>query len=304
MNLTHVLAFHRVASAGGFTRAARISGLSQPTLSAQVRALERTAGLALIERNGRRFALTPDGQRLLTATNRLAEAIEEVEAALGAPRERLRGLLRVSADSAVHVIPVLAELKRRADGFGFTLRIDNSSEVIAHVLEGEADVGVAARAVEDARLHQVEIRTDRLVLQVARAHPWAGKTGGVRLAELAGRELVMRERGSITRALIERRLAEAGIAPGQVFEVETREVVTEAVAAGFGAGIVFASEAGSDPRLAVLPLRGADLAVSEYAICRSDRRRIAHVARFLQTARRLAVANRWLGEARTSDADI
>ena len=47
MNLTHVLAFHRVATAGGFTAAARMAGVSQPTLSAQVRALEVASGLAL-----------------------------------------------------------------------------------------------------------------------------------------------------------------------------------------------------------------------------------------------------------------
>ena len=69
MNLNHVLAFHKVAAAGGFTVAARLSGVSQPTLSAQVRALERTMGTPLFERSGaacqadagRRIAVLCDG---------------------------------------------------------------------------------------------------------------------------------------------------------------------------------------------------------------------------------------------------
>src|SRR3990172_4784725 len=104
MNLTHVLAFHRVAAACSFTLAARMSGVSQPTLSAQVRALERAAGTTLFERTGRRIRLTAAGQALLEATGRLDEALGEVDRVLRGTRSAPRGNLRVSADSAVHVL--------------------------------------------------------------------------------------------------------------------------------------------------------------------------------------------------------
>lgn len=116
MNLTHVLAFHRVATAGSFTRAARLAGLSQPTLSAQVRALERTIGTALFERAGGRLRLTAAGESLLRATVQLDAAISEVEAVLANDRIDLKGGLRIAADSAVHVFPILSEMKRRAAG--------------------------------------------------------------------------------------------------------------------------------------------------------------------------------------------
>ena len=61
MNLTHILAFHRVAAAGSFTHAARLSGVSQPTLSGQVRDLEKLIGRRLFERTGRRVRLTETG---------------------------------------------------------------------------------------------------------------------------------------------------------------------------------------------------------------------------------------------------
>jgi aminoethylphosphonate catabolism LysR family transcriptional regulator len=293
MNLTHVLAFHRVAAAGSFTLAARMSGVSQPTLSAQVRALEQTIGRALFERPGRRIRLTPAGETLLRATTHLAEAIAEVERVVAAPRAETRGFLRVSADSALHVIPVLADLKRKSKAFAFSLRIDNSAAVKAQVLNDEADVAVMAQPTDDPRLHAQKIRRDRLALLVARNHPWAGRKS-VRIADLAGRDLVVRERGSITRGVIEASIEAARIVPGQVFDVATREAVREAVAAGFGAGIVFASEAGDDRRIVKLDFRGADLAVAEYAICLAERCRLGLVARFLDAAHRLAVANRWI----------
>jgi len=79
-----------------------------------------------------------------------------------------------------------------------------------------------------------------------------------------------------------------------VLDVATREAVREAVAAGFGVGVVFSSEAGDDRRLAKLELRGADFEVSEYAVCLADRKKLGLVGRFLDTAQRLAQTNRWL----------
>ena len=293
MNLTLVLAFHKVATAGSFTHAARMSGVSQPTLSGQVRQLEKSIGKRLFERTGRRVRLTPAGEALFVATGRLADAIGSVERVLEGNYGERSGVLRVSADSAVHVLPVLGHMKKSAGELNFSLRIDNSSEVTAQVLNEEVDVGVMARATADARLSSAKIRQDRLVLLVSRRDPLAARKR-LKLADFAGRDLVVRERGSITREVMEQQLDAAGIRTGQVFDVATREAVREAVAAGFGAGVVFASEAGNDARLTTLAIQGADLTVAEYAICRAERRRVPLIAQFFDAAARMAAMHRWL----------
>lgn len=293
MNLTHILAFHRVATAGGFTSAATLCGISQPTLSAQVRQLERTAGHALFERGGRRIRLTPAGERLYEATRRLAAALDEVEAVIAGSRKAARGSLRVTADSANHVLPVLARLKQSTGGLKFSIRISNSAEVIQQILTDAADVGVTARNPADPRLHALRIRDDRLVVTLASADPLASRKR-IRLEELESRDLVVRETGSITREVADRALAQAGIVKGQILEVATREAVREAVAAGFGYGLVFASEAGPDARIAALPIAGANVAVAEFAICRAERRGLGIVARFLDAAQKVAADSGWL----------
>ncbi len=294
MNLTHIVAFHRVAAAGSFVAAARLAGVSQPTLSAQVKALEDAAGVALIERRSRRIALTEDGTRLFALTSRLQEAIWDIEQVLARDPAQRRGTLRVSADSALHVIPILAELKRQQPGFRFSLAIANSTAVLRNVLDGAADVGVSARRPDDERLSAVKLREDRLVLLVARDDTWSSRKQ-ITLSELSCRDLVSREQGSMTREVLEGRLSEAGIVPGQVLDVETREGVMEAVAAGFGVGVVFASEAGNDPRLHRLAIRGTDLTVAEHVVTRRDLQSAGLVARFLETAQRVAVRRRWIG---------
>ena len=86
----------------------------------------------------------------------------------------------------------------------------------------------------------------------------------------------------------EQTLAAAGVKPGALFEVQTREGVREAVAAGFGVGVVFESEFGSDDRFRPIRVADADLAVGEYAVCLQQRRGLALVRAFFDIAEKLA----------------
>jgi LysR family transcriptional regulator, low CO2-responsive transcriptional regulator len=272
-----------VALAGGFSLAARTEGLSQPTLSAQIRDLEASYGVGLFDRHGRGVRMTPAGQSLFAITTRLFAAEEEARALLTGGRALTRGHLRVSADSAYHVMPILAELKQRHAGLTFTLKIDNSAAVLDQITDHGADVAVMAKMTSDPRIHSMKLREDRLVLFVPREHPWA-KRRRLKLADLAGRDIVIRERGSITREVFETRLAEAGIVPGSLIDVETREAVREAVAAGFGVGVVFDSEFGADARFHPVDVVDADFIVGEYVVCLQERKRLALVRAFLEIA--------------------
>jgi aminoethylphosphonate catabolism LysR family transcriptional regulator len=233
---------------------------------------------------GRGVRLTPLGQSLFAVTTRLFASEDEARALLAGAQALTRGHLRVAADSATHVMPLLAELRRRHASVTFSLRVGNSSEALRRLLEYDADVAVMAKRTSDPRIHSQHLRTDRLVLFAPRSHPWAHRDR-VLMQELNGRDLVIRERGSITRETFEARLAEAGVKPGALIEVETREAVREAVVAGFGVGVVFRTELGDDSDLRALSVEDADLSVDEYVACLEERRRTPLVRGFLDVAR-------------------
>jgi LysR family transcriptional regulator, low CO2-responsive transcriptional regulator len=285
--VTQLRAFHLVADAGSFSLAARTAGLSQPTLSAQVRALEASYAVDLFDRRGRGVRMTPTGQSLFALTTRLIAAEEEARALLTGGRALTRGHLRVSADSAYHVMPILAELKRLHAGVTFTLKIDNSAAVLDHLTEHGADIGVMAKMTSDPRIFSMKLREDRLIVFVPQGHAWARRRQ-IRISELAGRDIVVRERGSITREVFEARLAQAGVVSGSLIEVQTREGVREAVAAGFGVGVVFDSEFGTEARFHAIEVSDSDLTVGEYVACLQERRRLPLVRAFLDVARDLA----------------
>jgi aminoethylphosphonate catabolism LysR family transcriptional regulator len=278
--LSGLRAFHAVAVAESFTRAARARRVSQPTLSAQVRALEEVYGVRLFDRVGRAVRLTALGQSLFVITTRMVAAEDEASDLLAGTKALTRGHLRLAADSASHVMAVLARFKVAHPGLTFSLTIGNSSDVLDQVASYAADVAVTAKHTSDPRIHSLRLRTDRLVGFVPTDHPWARRRS-IPIEAVAGQDVVLRERGSVTREVFEARLAEAGIRPGGLLEVQSREAVREAVAAGLGLGIVFDGEFRSGEGLRKVAITGADLAVAEYAVCLEERRRIPLVRAFL-----------------------
>ncbi|WP_421999982.1 LysR substrate-binding domain-containing protein [Reyranella sp.] len=287
MTPTQLRAFHLVAESGSFSAAARASGLSQPNLSSQVTALEQRYGVRLFDRRGRTVVPTETGRQLHGITTRLFAVQDEARALLAGEQALTRGHLRIAADSAHHVVPIMAALRTRAEGLTFALAIDNSAVVLERVLRHEADVAVMAKSVSDPRLHAVRLRTDRVVLFVPAGHPLARRRSAP-LRALAGQSLVLRERGSITREVLEQAMAAAEVRPDAIVEVQTREGVREAVAAGFGIGAVFAAELGEDRRFRPVAVADANLDVAEYAVCLQERRRVALVRAFMDEAVRLA----------------
>jgi len=286
MTPSQLRAFHLVAESGSFSAAARQSGLSQPNLSGQVTALEKAYGVRLFDRRGRSVLPTGTGRQLHGVTTRLFALQDEAQALLEGEQTLTRGHLRIAADSAHHVVPIMAALRKRGS-LTFALAIDNSAIVLERLLRHEADVAVMAKSVSDPRLHALRLRSDRIVLFVPSRHPLASRRR-VPLAILREQELVLRERGSITREVLEQAMAAADIQPSAIVEVQTREGVREAVAAGFGIGAVFESELGDERRFRSIAVADADLGVAEYAVCLQERRRVTLVRAFMDEALRLA----------------
>jgi aminoethylphosphonate catabolism LysR family transcriptional regulator len=280
MTPSQLRAFHLVAQEGGFSAAANSAMVSQPTISSQVRQLEEEYKVRLFERRARSVDLTEMGQALYAVTTRLFAAEAEANSLLSGAKTLIRGNLRIAGDSAYHVMPALAALRRQHQGIRFSLRIGNSADVLQQVLDFNADIGVMAKLVSDPRLHSLEIKRDQLVLFVPTGHAWAKKKR-MGLRDLDGQDLVVRERGSVTREVFENALARAGATPAMLSDVQTREGVREAVAAGFGIGVVFRSEFGTDPRFHPIAIADAEIEVSEYAVCLRDSLRLAPVRAFM-----------------------
>jgi DNA-binding transcriptional LysR family regulator len=243
MDLRQLEVFRAVCEERSFSRAAERLGLTQPTVSGHIKALERFFGAPLLDRLGRRTAPTRVGEFLYRQSQQLLElkrlALEGMSRLLGG----LEGDLRLGAST----IPgefLLPELIGRFHAshpkIRIAVEISDSRGVIEAVGAGRVDLGFAGARLEDGGLEFTPFAFDHLVLAVPGAGRWA-KARSAALEELRTAPLVIRERGSGTRSVIEERLGELGYALKDfnvVAELGSAAAVKEAIKAGVGWSIV------------------------------------------------------------------
>ena len=285
--LARLRAFHHAAREGSMMGAARVLDISQPTVSALVARLERENGAELFFRRGRRLELTPLGTQLLEVTHRLFELEQEATELLKTGSGLTRGLLRISAVGPFNVMPILGAFLNRYPGMRVRMNVGDSREVVERILSYNSDVGVLVHAEQDPRLHLLPLRKQPVVVMAPRDHPLAKKRS-IRLRDLDGQALIMREPGSTTRNVLEKALSAAGIRVKVPVEIGSRESIREAVAAGIGLGAVSEIAFIPDSRIVALPIDDAEIYTHSHIICLDERRSTRVIAAFLLEARTVA----------------
>ncbi len=205
-----VRSFLAVCSLGSYTRAAAELHITQPAITQHIRALEAHYGCALFERSGRVMRLTPAGElarrRLAVAANDEERLCRELAALAneGARRTLRLGCTRTIAD---YLAPrLLAHMTRTGGQGSVAMRVGNTAELTAALDVGALDLALVEGSFDRSRF-DAEVLSRESYIAVARA--------GVRATSLEGlldRELVVREKGSGTREILERLLGAHDVA--------------------------------------------------------------------------------------------
>ena len=137
-------AFLVTAEEGSLSAAARALGMTQPTLSRQVSALEQELGVALFERVGRGFELTPTGQSLIEHVRAMGDAASYLSLAASGKSESLDGNICITApeSTAVFILPPIIQRLRKAEP-GIAIELLASSKV-SDLKRREADIAIRA----------------------------------------------------------------------------------------------------------------------------------------------------------------
>ncbi|MET9467877.1 LysR family transcriptional regulator [Streptomyces sp. NPDC006544] len=226
-----------VARVGSLSGAARRLGITQPAASSRIRAMETRLGVALVDRSPRGSTLTREGALVTDWARRVVEAAEAFDAGAQALRGRRDSRLRVAASMTIaeYLLPGwLIALRGQRPGTAVSLHAGNSATVAERVLAHEADLGFVEGLSVPEGLDAVVIAQDRLVVAVAPGHPWARRSRGVEAAELAGTPLILRERGSGTRQVLDAALAGMGGLAEPLLELASTTAVKAAALSGAG----------------------------------------------------------------------
>lgn len=243
MTLEQLRIFVAVAELEHMTRASQSLNLTQSATSAAIAALESRYATKLFNRIGRRIELTDAGRVFLVEARAVLARAAVAETVLSDFAGLARGSLSLAASQTVGnywLPPLVHRYQSLHPGIKLALRIGNTEQVAAWVIEGIADLGIIEGKLDEPALAIQPIADDELVLVVGARHPWA-KRRSIAPRDLKASRWVLRERGSGTRAIFEEALAKFGLAASDLdvaLELPSNEAVRSAVAAGAGATVI------------------------------------------------------------------
>lgn len=255
-----LLAVARLGSLGG---AARELGITQPAASSRIRSMERQLGVALVDRSPRGSTLTDAGALVTDWARRVVEAAAAFDAGAQALRHRRDSRLRVAASMTIaeYLLPgwLLALRSQRPDT-AVSLLAGNSTTVAERLLSDEADLGFVEGLSVPAGLDSTVIAHDHLIVVTAPTHPWARRRRPVPAAELAATPLILREKGSGTRQVLDTALG--GLAR-PLIELSSTTAVKASAVSGAGPAVLSELAVGEElsmRRLVRIPVEGVTLA--------------------------------------------
>jgi DNA-binding transcriptional LysR family regulator len=242
MNVDQIKAFHKVASLGSFTKAARELFLSQSAVSQQIGALESEIGGRLFDRSGRGVRLTGEGEVLLAYAEKLFELHEEIDAIFGRLHTLQRGKISVGATAVIgtYFMPaVISAYHRRYPGIEIDLQMGNSEQIIRMVLDRQVDLGIAGMIKQQATLSRVFIHRERLLFVCSPRNPLAARDT-VTIDELDRIPFIWREKGTQTLTLVKRWFQQNAPAdfPHQTLSLANMEAAKRIVEEGYGVTII------------------------------------------------------------------
>lgn len=254
-----------VARLGSLGRAAKELGITQPAASSRLRAMERQLGVGLVERSPRGSRLTDAGALVTDWARRIVEAAEAFDAGAQALRTRRDSRLRVAASMTIaeYLLPGwLIALRAQRPDTAVSLFAGNSAAVAERLQSAEADLGFVEGLDVPAGLDGAVIGHDRLIVVAAPTHPWARRRKPLSASELAATPLILRERGSGTRQVLDAALADHGALAPPLLELASTTAVKAAAVSGAGPSVLSELAVGEElaaHRLVGIPVEGIRL---------------------------------------------
>jgi LysR family cyn operon transcriptional activator len=263
VEIRHLRYFLAVAEAGSFSRAANRLGMSQPSVSQQMRDLETALRVSLFQRRGKRILLTPSGlifqEHARGILRQLGNCLDE----LGSEPGQLHGDLRVGVIPILNVplMPELLALFAAAHpGISIVVEEISSTEIETALEEGRMDVGLGFVTRHSPNLRYERLCRDDFALIVSDTHSWA-KRRSIAVSELHRHRLLQLPHSFVMRRMTDDICLNHRVRPQTIAEINAIETLLRSLdrlnAAALMPKIALRGREGL--RLKAIPLRGKNL---------------------------------------------
>jgi DNA-binding transcriptional LysR family regulator len=261
LNFNQLRVFCQTARYLSCTKAAEKLYITQPAVTAQVKLLEDSCNLKLFKKKGRRIFLTDEGKTLYDYAVKVFEYEKEIEGVIEEMKELKRGVLRLGTSKAYarYFMPFLITSFRDAYPH-IKIHLDEGSslDIIHSLLDLRNEVAVIAMAEESPDIRFIPFSHEELVLITAPDHRLTRRRT-VLARDLKEEPIIMKEKGSGTRKLVNELFARKGLTPNILMETSNTEFIKQVVQRGDGVSFVVREAVAAElqeGKLAALPIRG------------------------------------------------
>jgi DNA-binding transcriptional LysR family regulator len=239
MELYQLRSFVAVAEAGHLTRASEKLHISQPAVSAQIKALEDELELALFERTSSGMVLTPAGERLLADAEKVLAAAQVLRNEAKALKGEVAGKVRVGTMSDPGFIRVGEFLSTTVERFPL-LQVELHHEItgaaFAKVRDGELDASFYYGEIEHQSVEGLRLRGG--TYRVAAPAAWSGRVVDADWSQIALQPWIITPAISTHHKLVRALFDKHGIEPTKVVEADQESVIANLVVSGVGLSLI------------------------------------------------------------------
>ena len=240
ISVRQIRAFAAVAQLGTFTRAADALHTTQPALSAQINDLEQMRGVRLFDRSTRSVKITQAGRELLPTVDKVLADLHLIVTHARDVAQKNVGRVVVAALPSVSstLMPhAIAQFRARFPGVTIVLRDALADRVVEMIRDDVADFGLTSAPGNDPQLAFTALASDRMVAVLPRSHPLASRSR-VKLADLLETPLILMNRESSVRRIVDQACAALGRIAAPAYEAEFMATAIGMVRAGLGATLL------------------------------------------------------------------
>ncbi len=227
--------FNEVAKHLSFARAAEALHLTPPAVTMQIKELEGHVGLPLFDRQGRQVSLTTAGEYMLVYARKMLATLKDAEDAAARLQRLEVGTLTIGmVSTAKYFLPrLLTQFRQEHSGIEIKLVVGNREQLVQMLQGNEVDIAVMGRPPTELATRAEPFAAHPHMFVAPTDHPLL-KVGHPTTEHLRPYSFIVRERGSGTRAAMEKFMNSQRLEPRVVMEMTSNETIKQAVMAGMG----------------------------------------------------------------------
>ena len=234
--------FIKVVEKQNFSKAGEELHMTQPAVSQYIKALEESVGTRLLERSSRYVYLNQAGEIVYRHAKEILALYAKMQTSLDDLTNHARGSISIGASYTFgeYILPrIIAKLRKNYPLIMPSVKIQNTQQIIELVATHQIDIGIIEGSFHNEKLYTEAISYDEMFVVASPDHPLVVDTTKVRsITDLRDEMWILREKGSGTRQAADKLFEMYSMAPKNIMEFGSNQIIKESVEEGLGISLL------------------------------------------------------------------